>query len=139
MEYTKGIKRINRGTGHIDDKADVYLINGDSEIVDMIIRQLKDVNVVRFKLHKDEVKKERKPREQNNVVKGSLEFIALLKETNFDKQYLVNELLHQIDYDTKSFNRLWKDKTVQEVINELNLEMIKIKRQNYLSPKNNTI
>jgi len=135
----QGIKRINRGTGHIDDKADVYLINGDSEIVDMIIRQLKDIEVVKFKLHKEDVKKERKPREQSNIVKGSLEFIALLKETNFNKQYLVNDLLQQIDYDPKSFNRLWKDETVQETINELKLEMIKIKRQNYLSPKNNTI
>jgi len=135
----QGIKRINRGTGHIDDKADVYLINGDIEIVDMIIRQLKDINIVKFKLHKDEDKKERKPRKQNNIVKGSTEFIGLLNETEFNKPYLVNYLLQQINYDPKSFNRLWKDKIVQESINKLNLEIIKIKKKNYLSPKNNTI
>ena len=135
----QGIKRINRGTGHIEDKADVYLINGDTEIVNVIIQQLKDVNVVNFKLHEEKVKKERKPREQNKIIKGSVEFIALLKETEFNKPYLVNELLQKINYDTKSFNRLWKDETIRGVIKELNLEMIKIKKQNYLSPKNNTI
>ena len=135
----QGIKRINRGTGHIEDKADVYLINGDIEIVNVIISQLKDINVVNFKLHEDKVKKERKSREQSKIIKGSVEFIALLKETEFNKPYLVNELLDKINYDTKSFNRLWKDEIIQGVIRELNLELIKIKKQNYLSPKNNTI
>ena len=135
----QGIKRINRGTGHIDDKADVYLINGNSEIVDMIIRQLKDVNVVRFKLHKDEVKKERKPREQKGYdtskrkeIKGVKEFIELLNTLEINNKYLVNELLQQINYDTKSFNRLWKDNDIQNAIIELNITLDKINRKNYL-------
>ena len=85
------------------------MINGDTEIVNVIISQLKDVNVVNFKLHEEKDKKPRKKREQSNIIKGSIEFIALLKETEFNKPHLINDLLKQIDYDTKSFNRLWKD------------------------------
>jgi len=130
----QGIKRINRGTGHINDKADVYLINGDSEIVDMIIRQLKDVKVVRFKLHKDEDKKK-----DNLKVKGVSKFITLIKETNFDKPILVNELLKQIDYNPKTFKRLWNNKAIQTIVNENKLEIIIIKNKNYITLHKNTI
>jgi hypothetical protein len=135
----QGIKRINRGTEHIDDKADVYLINGNSEIIDIIINQLKDVKVVQFKLHKDDIKKERKPREKKSEIKGVKEFINLIRNLEINNLYLINDLLQQINYDSKSFNRLYKNETVQEILNEYNLEIIKIKKQNYLSPKNNTI
>jgi len=136
----QGIKRINRGTGHIDDKADVYLINGDSEIVDMIIRQLKDVNVVRFKLHKDDVKKERKPREQKGYdsssrskeVKGVKEFIELLNTLEINNKYLVNDLLDQIGYNKANFNKLWNNESIKENVNSLHIVLEKINRKNYI-------
>ena len=135
----QGIKRINRGVGHIEDKADIYLINGDLEIVSMIIKQLKDINVVNFKLHEDKVKKERKPREQKGYdtskrqeIKGVKEFIKLLNMLEIGNNYLVNELLEQINYNTKSFNRLWKDSNIQNIVIELNIIIEKIERKNYL-------
>jgi hypothetical protein len=135
----QGIKRINRGTAHINDKADVYLINGDSEIVDMIINQLKDINVVQFKLHKDEVKKIRKKREQKGYdtsnrkeIKGVKEFIELLKTLELNNKYLVNDLLQQIDYNKANFNKLWNNQDVKDCVNTLHIKLKKVNRKNYI-------
>lgn len=135
----QGIKRINRGTAHINDKADIYLINGNSEIVDMIIKQLKDINVVQFKLHKDEIKKIRKKREQKGYdtsnrkeIKGVKEFIELLKTLELNNKYLVNDLLQQINYNVTNFSKLWNNQDIKDCVNTLHITLEKINRKNYI-------
>jgi len=136
----QGIKRINRGTGHIDDKADVYLINGDPDIVDMIISQLKDVNVVRFALNTDGIKKKRKPREQKGYdsssrckeVKGVKEFIDLLNTLEINNKYLVNDLLQQIEYNVTNFSKLWRNKDIIDCVKSLHITLEKVNRKNYI-------
>jgi hypothetical protein len=79
-------------------------------------------------------KKIRKKRKNNKKEqKGVREFINLLEELDSGKEYLLNDLLFKINYNPKSFNRLWKNKNVQEVSNKLNIKLIRIKNKNYLS------
>ena len=86
---------------------------------------------------KNKIKKPRKKRRQKSdmEMKGVSKFINLFKGIEFDKPYLINNLLAQINYDPKSFKRLWENKTVQKEVVKLELELITVKRKYYLQKK----
>ena len=79
-------------------------------------------------------KKVRQKRKDNKKEqKGVKEFIILLEGLDYGKEYLLNELLYNINYNPKSFNRLWANKNVQEMSDKLGIKLIRIKNKNYLS------
>lgn len=69
----QGIKRINRSN---IKKADIYIMNSDKEIIDMVIEQLRNVKVDKFDLIMPKKTKTRKKREQNGYNNDKRELVA---------------------------------------------------------------
>ncbi|MBV7276050.1 DEAD/DEAH box helicase family protein [Clostridiaceae bacterium UIB06] len=102
-ELYQAIKRIQRKVN--DDglavKADYYIINNDEGVVNLLIKQLKGINV--YNLDFDVQRQERKEYDNSNRFKDSYadKFIKLLD--SLDKGgYKKNWLREQIEYESKA-------------------------------------
>lgn len=86
----QGLKRINRGTERLDRKADVYILNSDEGIHNLVIEQLKDVNKNSIPFHdRPNVKKERNQKGYDNDAREANANNILKNNATTIKEYFI--------------------------------------------------